>query len=342
MSKTYETKFVEFTEIGKIEMKTKEINSINLSPTECIIQNEASIISAGTELAVLNGLQPDTTFPTQPGYGAIGTILEKGSAITDFAVGDRVFYAGKHASIQRFNHGEPHQWAYLFPIPDGLDPITGSVGCMAEIAMTAPNMTNLKLGDTVVVYGLGVVGLLAAMMYQIRGAHVIGVDPVSHRCALAKKLGISTVVDVQPAQQVEELMKITKGRGAEVTVDAAGHAAVIQTCIKTTALFGQVILLGTARAPFQGNVTEAFHIIHMNSLTVRGAHMWQYPVDEQRGVAMDVKWAFRTIFNLIHSKQLNVRPLISHVIKPDEIPDAYEGLQHKQEEYTCAVIDWRL
>jgi len=342
MSNVYETKFVEFTEIGKIEIKSKEINSSYLSPTECIIQNEASIISAGTELATLNGLETGTTFPAQPGYGAIGRILEKGTALTDFNIGDRVFYAGKHASIQRFNHGEPHQWAYLFPVPDGLDPIIGSVACMAEIAMTGPNLTNLKLGDTVVIYGLGVVGLLAAMMYQIRGANVIGVDPVSHRCALAKKLGIQTVIDVQPDQQVEAIMKLTKGLGAEVTVDAAGHAAVIQTCVKTTALFGQVILLGTARAPFAGNVTEAFHTIHKNCLTVRGAHMWQYPVDEQRGVAMDVKWAFRTVFDLMNSGKLDVRPLISHIIRPEAALEAYAGLQHNQEEYTCAVIDWRL
>ena len=184
----------------------------------------------------------------------------------DFNVGDRVFYAGKHASVQRFNHGEPHQWAYLFPIPEGLDPIEGSVGCMAQIAMTAPNMTDLKLGDTVVVFGLGVVGVLAAMMYQIRGAKVIGVDPVAHRCELAKKLGIQTVVGVAPDKQIDEIMRLTNGKGAEVTVDAAGHSAVVQTCIKTTALFGQVILLGTPRAPFQGNVTDAFLLTQVSYL----------------------------------------------------------------------------
>ena len=240
MSKEYVSKYIEFSEKGKVEVKTTTINSENLGPTECIIQNEASIISAGTELALLNDLDPGITYPARPGYGAIGRILEKGSELKDFNVGDRVFYAGKHASIQRFNHGEPHQWAYLFPIPKDLDPIEGTVGCMAEIAMTAPNKTDLKLGDTVVVYGLGVVGVLAAMMYQLRGAKVIGVDPVAHRCALAKKLGIKMVVDVAPDQQVDEVLRLTDGKGAEVTVDAAGHSAVVMTCIKTTALFGPV------------------------------------------------------------------------------------------------------
>ena len=340
MSKEYISKYIEFPVKGHIEVKTATINSENLGPTECIIQNEASIISAGTELAVLNGVEATATFPARPGYGSIGRILEKGSDLEGFNVGDRVFYAGKHASIQRFNHGEPHQWAYLFPVPEGLDPIEGTVACMAQIAMTAPNITEIKLGDTVVVYGLGAVGVLAAMMYQLRGAKVIGVDPVAHRCELAKKLGIQTVVDVAPENQMTEIMKLTGGNGAQVTVDAAGHSAVISTCVKTTALFGQVVLLGSARAPFQGNLTEAFLAIHMNCLTVRGSHTWQYPVDEQRGVKMDAKWAFRTVFDLINTKKLNVRPMISHVIKPEEAPDAYDGLQNKQEIYTCAVIDW--
>ncbi|MEI6603516.1 MAG: alcohol dehydrogenase, partial [Clostridia bacterium] len=99
---------------------------------------------------------------------------------------------------------------------------------------------------------------------------------------------------------------------------------------------------GTARAPFSGNVTDAFYTIHVNCLTVRGAHMWQYPVEEQRGVAMDVKWAFRTVFDLMNTGKLDVRPLISHIIRPEEALEAYAGLQHKQDEYTCAVIDWRL
>jgi len=341
MGNEYVSKYIEFVEKGIVQVKTKTINSENLGPNECIIQNEASIISAGTELATLNNLSATVSFPVIPGYGSIGRILEKGADLDDFNIGDRVFFAGKHASIQRFNHGEPHQWGYLFPFPDKLDPVEGTVGCMAEIAMTAPNISDIKICDTVIIYGLGVVGLLAAMMFQLKGAKVIGVDPVSHRCELAKKLGIKTVVDVEPYKQIDEVLRLTNGKGAEVTVDAVGHSVVISTCIKTTSMFGQVLLLGTARSPFQGDITEAFSIIHKNCLTMKGAHMWQYPVNEQRGISMDVKWAYKTVFELIQTKSIDIGPLISHVIKPEEVPVAYNGLQNHQEIYTCVVIDWR-
>ncbi|MBC8015406.1 MAG: zinc-binding alcohol dehydrogenase [Sporomusaceae bacterium] len=341
MSQVYHSQYIYFPEKNKVVLKDETISSEGLLPTECIIQAETSIISAGTELSRLNDVDPANTLPCRPGYGMIGRIIEKGSSIKEFNIGDRVFFAGKHQSIQRFNHGEPHQWAYLFPVPEDMDPIQASIGCMAQIAMTGPNITNIKLGDTVIVFGLGMVGILAGLMYQLKGAKVIGVDPVEHRCELAKKLGIETVVGVAPDKQVEELLKITDNEGADVTVDAAGHAAVCVNCIKTTKNFGQVILLGTPRVEMQGNINESFYLAHTNCLTIRGAHMWQFPVDNQRGVSMSVNWSFKAVFDLISTGKLNVMPLISHVIKPEQAADAYHGLQFKQNEYTCAVIDWR-
>lgn len=336
-----EAKYIEFTGPGVVAVKYEEVSLNELEPMDVVIQNETSIISAGTELARLNGMEKDGGFPCRPGYGSIGRIIAKGEGVTDYNLGARVFYAGKHASVQRFRHGENHQWAYLFPVLEEVDPVAVSVGCMAEIAMTGPNFTNMRLGDTVAVFGLGMVGILAAMMYKIRGARVIGVDPVRERCALARKVGIELTVDAAPGDQVAEVLKLTGGKGAEVTVDAVGHTAVICNCIKATALFGQVILLGSPRAPYQGDLTPAFWDIHINGLEVRGAHMWRYPVRPERGCGMSVAWAFETVFNLIKTGAMDVQGLISHVIKPEEVPAAYHGLQHKTNEYTCVVIDWR-
>ena len=333
--------YISFPELGKVSVETEDFDTSKLDSREAVIRSETSIISAGTELARLHGLDNNLEYPVRPGYGCIGIIEELGSEIDDFNVGDRVFYAGQHASAQRFTHGLEHQWSHMFAVPDGVDPIDAVVGCMAQIAFTGPHLTELKLGDTVVVYGLGTVGNLAAQMYKLRGARVIGVDPASKRCEVARACGIAECIDVAPADQHEAIMALTNGEGADVTVDAVGHSAIVNNAVQACKTFGQVILLGTPRAPVEGNLTEAFHTIHSNLLSVRGAHMWTMPLNKQRGVAKDVEWAFATIFEQIRSGALQVRPLISHIIKPDEVPAAYKGLKETPNEYTGAVIDWR-
>lgn len=332
--------YVAFTGPGQVEMKAEEISADGLEPMQVVIRNEASIISAGTELASLHNIERVTSYPKKSGYGSVGIIEAKGDGIDDFNVGDRVFYAGKHASVQQFRHGGDNQWQYLFPVPDGLDPVYAAAGCMAQIAISAPHVTNLRIGDTVAVFGLGTVGNLAAQMYAIQGARVIGVDPVARRCETARKTGIAETVDAPPDKQVEAVLELTGGRGADVTVDAAGHSAVIAHCVKATALFGQILLLGSPRAEHICNATELLRDVHTNSKTIRGAHMWQFPVRHVRESYFSVEWNFAAVFELIRSGKLNVRDLISHVIRPDEAPAAYDGLMNKRDEYTGVIIQW--
>jgi hypothetical protein len=139
---------------------------------------------------------------------------------------------------------------------------------------------------------------------------------------------------------VAEVLKVTGG-GAQISVDAVGHSSVIESCVKATARFGQIVLLGTPRAEVQGNLTPVFQDIHLRCLVVRGALLMKYPVRTVFGSDMTVEWTFETIFDLILRRRLDVRPLISHVIGPDAAPAAYHGLQHERSTYTAVVIDWR-
>ena len=332
--------YILFPEKGRVSVEEEDVSLDDLAPFEVVVRNEASIISAGTELARLHGLE-GLSFPCRPGYGSIGRLLAVGAGVTDFKAGDRVFYAGKHASVQRFLHGQDHQWGLLFPVPEQLSAIDAVFGCMAQIAMTAPNVTELDLGDTVAVFGLGLVGNLAAQLYRNAGARVIGIDPVARRCELAKKVGIETVIDVPPERQVEALKALTDGKGAAVTVDAVGHSAIIGNCVEGTALFGQVILLGSPRAAYTANMTPIMSQIHIRGLVVRGAHMWRMPVNDIRGAKQTVAWSLRVVLDLIGSGKLNVRELTQPVVKPADVPAAYAGLHTSPEKYVGVVIDWR-
>jgi len=338
------SKQIEFASAGVVAIATREIDLSDLKVNEVVIQNEASIISSGTELANLYAVgRKNPVFPYYPGYGAIGRIIAKGSGVTDFEIGERTYFAGKHASVQKFEHANEEQWSHLFKIDQRLDPVEGVVGCMAEIALTAPNITPLKLNDTVAIFGLGIVGVLASMLYKIYGAKVIGLDPVKERCALAKRVGIETVIDALPEAQVEELKKITGGRGADITVDCVGHSAVICNCVKGTAYMGQIVLLGTPRAPYESDMNPMLQDVHVRGLVMRGALLERYPLKKDRfGSEMSVEWALQTVFELIGTRRLDVRPLLSHVISYGEAPQTYRGLHEQLSHYTSAVIDWRL
>ena len=335
------TKYIEYEELGKVVCKSGHVNVENLAEMEVVVQSESSIISAGTELARLYGLEKGTTYPLRPGYGCIGRIIAKGEGVTDFKLGDRVFYAGTHTGIQRFMHGANHQWQYLFPVPEDIDPIEAVVACMVNIAMSAPNVTEINLNDTVAVFGLGMVGIISALIYKLRGAKVIAIDPVKERSDLAKELGLDIIVDCPAEKQLEMINQITKGKGVRIAVDAVGHSAVIRSCIKAAGDFGQVLLLGSPRSPFDGDITEIMWDIHIKELVVKGAHMFNCPVNQQRGVSIDVSWVFATAFDLIKSKKIDASKIISHIITPEQAAQAYEGLQNDKTKYTCVVIDWR-
>ena len=340
----YQSNFVLFSKQGEVTVGRETVSDENLAPDEVVIEGLASVISAGTELATLHNTAGGVTYPCRSGYGMIAKILAKGSNVSN-NIGDVVFCAGRHARVQRFKVNQNHQWNYLFPVPAGMDPVEASVGCMAQIALTGPNLCEVNLNDTVAVFGLGMVGMLAALLFKINGAKVIGLDMAEKRCRLAEQLGLDVVLRTPPEKQVEALMDLTNNEGVRVAVDAVGHSAVVANAVHSVAMFGDVLLLGSPRAPHQMDATKVFSDIHIKCCRVIGAHMWQMPVDRQRGVKRTVEWAFGVCFDLIKNKKLEVAPLISHVLAGSGLESTaaatYAGLREKPDEYTCAVIDWR-
>ena len=334
------SQYIVFPEQGVVKVETEEVPEGDLTPMEVLIRNEVTYVSAGTELARLAGLEQGMGFPVRPGYAAIGRIVAKGPAVDDFEIGQRVFYSGKHCSAQRYEHGQDHQWGRIYPVPDELSSEDAAYGCLAQIAMTAPLLTGCELGDTVAVFGLGVIGNFCAQWYRHMGARVIALDPVAQRCELARKVGLGTVLDVPPDKQVEAVRDLTDGKGAEITVDAAGHSAVVANCVEATALFGQIVMLGSPRAAYECNMTKTLRRIHQNGQVLRGAHMWHFPAFDVREVKHTVANNYRTVFSMIADGALKVKPLQSHVARPQDAAGVYDGLQNRREEYWGVVFRW--
>jgi threonine dehydrogenase-like Zn-dependent dehydrogenase len=212
---------------------------------------------------------------------------------------------------------------------------------MALVAVTGPQISGVELGDTVAVFGLGMVGNIAAQYYQHLGARVIAFDTSRMRCEKAKQVGIKEVFDVPPHEQTQVIQELTKNRGTNITVDAVGSSDVVLNCVKATATNGKVVLLGTPRAEVNGNLTELLRPVHMRCLKILGAFEWRVPAYDQVGVPHSIESNLRMIWDLIQRRKLNVKDLITHVVKPEDMQSAYMGLLNDKEQYMGVLVDWR-
>lgn len=339
---TVASRHIVFTAPNQVELADEPVEAGALGRDEVLIRSEVSLISAGTELARLRGEEKGhDQFPMRSGYACIGRVIEAGPGTTGVAIGDLVFFAGKHAAVQRFLHNQDHQWGRCYPVPEGVAPEDAVFACLAQIALVAPWVSAGQPGDTVAVFGLGVIGNLCAQLYQLAGADVIGLDPVAARCALARSCGLRRTIDVEPARQVAELLQATGGAGASVTVDAVGHTAVTLAAVQGTRQMGECVILGTPRVPLQGDVTALLNRLHMEGIALRGAHMWRFPAMQTRGTTRTVADAYAMLFTAIADGRLRVAPLRSHVVTPEQAPASYRELGEARDRAWGVVIDWR-
>ncbi len=335
-----------FPDQDVVRLESETLDPAALQPTEALLTVETSVISAGTELANLTGLDPTVrqpgawnAYPWRPGYGTVGRVEAVGNAFPWAQPGQRVFCFGRHASRQVYTHIDPYKT--IFPVPEDLPPVELVMLRMALIAMTAPQVSGVQPGDTVAIFGLGAVGNLAAQLYQLMGARVMAFDPLPQRCELARRCGITQAMSLPIAEQVQAVRDWTGGKGATITVDAVGQTGIIEQCVKATATFGQVILLGSPRKAATVNITPTFSDIHLRWLSVRGALEWRLPGYESSGRTPSIEANLNQLMRYMQKGELQIQPLISHIIAPDAIPSAYAGLLRQPDTYWGVVIDWR-
>jgi threonine dehydrogenase-like Zn-dependent dehydrogenase len=265
-------------------------------------------------------------------------VLAKGEGLTDLQVGDRVFYTGPHTSVCRFSRGKRTQGPMIFKLPEGIGVQEGTLITLGLVAISGINSVEVRLGDRIGVFGMGMIGLLSALMLKKLGAEVIAIDPVMERCAQTQQMGITHIVDCPPEEQLGQIQ--ARFGGLDAAVDVTGAARAIETAILACKKYGQVALLGTPRASCTLDVTPMLNAIHMRMLRVTGAFNSLEPVFESEGMRLNVARNFETVCGMILSRELPVSWLISHVIAPEEAERAYHGLMFEPDLYHCVVIDW--
>ena len=340
--KNMQSRNIKIIEKANVVCITETLDTITLGAGELLIRNEASLISTGTELSRVYALKKGVVYPVYPGYASIGKVEETGEGCREFKKGDRVLFSGPHQELQLFTIPEMSSLGMIVklgPEFDWLSSVEASLLHLGLVAMNGILPADLKLGDKVCVFGLGIVGLITALLYQACGACVLGIDSVENRAFHAKKAGLEHVLAKDGENQIAAVTNFF-GKEADIVVDASGRSEGIINAIMCCTENGQVILLGSPRTDYVYNVTDVFSRIHMKMITVTGAFNGRYPFTKKEGSRESIQRNLTSFAALIKDGTIKPQNIISHIIKPEAVMEAYDGLFNHPDIYSCAAIDW--
>jgi L-iditol 2-dehydrogenase len=198
--------------------------------------------------------------------------------------------------------------------------ITEPLACVLHGAEEA----GVKLGDTVAIIGAGPIGLLHLLTAKKKGAgKIISIDLVEERLNFAKKLGADETINAGKENVVEEVRQLTGGYGGDVVIEAIGLPATWEQALKLVRKGGTVLEFGGC--PPRTEIKVDTELLHYGEVTVRGA-FHATPLH------------FKKALNLITSRTIDVRPLITKKMKLKEIKEAFEILFTTKSEIKIAVI----
>ena len=161
--------------------------------------------------------------PVPLGNSLAGVVVEVGAGAHEFRVGDRVACGGTEHAYHAEHVFVPRVLAVQ--VPDGLALKDAAFANLGAIALQGVRRAGLQLGETAVVVGLGLIGLLTVQILKAAGVRVIGVDPVKERVSLAERLGAERGLDVGTGDSVTAVLARTGGHGADAVLLTAGTAS---------------------------------------------------------------------------------------------------------------------
>ncbi|MGH7753668.1 MAG: zinc-binding dehydrogenase, partial [Gemmatimonadales bacterium] len=259
----------------------EEYSDPPLGPSQIRLRTLYSGISAGTELATYRGSNPhqrkrwnpdlhlfqETSVgaPSYPlrswGYEQVGTVVEVGAEARGIDTGHMVWGMWGHRSTHVMDAAQ----AIRQRLPTQLDPVQGIFAHVGATALNGILDAQVHVGETVAVFGQGVVGLIVTQLAKLSGATVVAVERYLHRREAAVRSGADEVLDPDAGGVAERIRTLTGGRGADVCIEAAGNYAALAEAIRAAAPGSVVVALGF----FQGEAAGLFlgEEFHHNRIT---------------------------------------------------------------------------
>ena len=305
-----------------------------LAEGEVLIRTLYSGVSAGTELSQYRCTNPvmhrrfdearrlfvDAEGPSWPwpvrnlGYEEVGEIAESRAA--GLSVGTRVFGTWNHRT--HFIASADYVRERL--MPEGADPRTGIFSHIGAVALNGAHDANIRLGDIVAVFGLGVPGQIVVQAATRSGAQVIAVDPDPQRREIALQSGAWMAIEAAGA--AERIKQLTGSKGADSCIEVSGAAPALAEAIRAVAYASRVVAMGFFQGELSGvRLGEEFHhnrvqliCSQISGVAPEASHRWSKPR------------LWRTAVELQHRGVLNLLPLITHEVGFAEAADLFERL----------------
>jgi len=269
------------------------------------------------ELRMFLPRSPEETAPPRPeraiGNMLVGVVTAIGPEVTRFGIGDRVFSYGPI--------GEEHQapedrW---FPL-ENLSEEDAVCADPAHVALVAVRDGNVRIGDTVAVYGLGAIGLMAVQIARAGGAqHVFAVDPISLRRRYAQEHGADQTFDPRACDAALEIKRATGGKGVDVALEVSASGRALHDAIRCIRQCGTVVLV--AWGPKDSSELHLDEEFHLNRPTLIGSQAWEGWGNPDRSHPLwDHQRAYQTTVDLLRSDQITGKGLVTPILAFEEAP----------------------
>lgn len=312
---------IEFPTVGQCQLRPFE--ETLPGPGQVLVETSVSAVSSGTERAYFLGRSAGAEYPLVPGYSQSGRVVEVGPGAR-FHPGQLVATTGQHASLHLSSAG----WV---AVADGVNDDEAAFAPLGVIALQAVRRARTAAGETVAVFGCGVLGQLAAQLARAAGGRVTAIARSPRRLAVARGCGIGSTIDARrEAARIPTLQ-------ASVIIEATGSPAAVNDALSAAAPGARIILLGSSRAP-----TRAFRldVLREKEIQLIGAHAGTMPGSES-GVG---EWSWSrecdAVLDLIRSKRLKVTPFVTHRVSPTQAPEVFAELAGPADSSVGVLFDW--
>ena len=255
-----------------------------------------------------------------PGYSLAGDVVARGPAVRDLEVGDRVVALHHHADLAIC----PVRDDIILRIPDVVSYEQATFCVLGSVALHAIHRSKLQIGEDVTVMGAGLVGLLTLQLAALAGARpVVSVDLSPARLKLARRLGADVTVNPNREDLVARVRDATGGRGASCTIEAVGHPAVLQSCMRVCRPGARIVVMGAIVGTAELDMYSEFVF---RELTLIASQQPRNPVRDSIYYHLTGQQNRRTLLGMIGAGAIEVDDLITHRYRFSQAPDVYRLL----------------